>query len=83
MENYKKSSTSTFVNKFWFLSNLLVHILVVEVNNEIHSYKLDANTIHMNVKSGSKVSNLMNYAYRQFEVNLKLETCFFSSINFY
>ena len=53
------------IKKIFFLK---FSSLVVEVNNEIHSYKLDENTIHMNVKSGSKVSNLMNYAYRQFEV---------------
>jgi hypothetical protein len=44
------------------------------MNEPLHSIKLDDNAIHMMVKAGSKVANLMNYASAKFEVNHFLET---------
>jgi hypothetical protein len=40
------------------------------VQTSIHSINLDANVIHMNVKTGSKVTNLINFAQNKFEVSI-------------
>ncbi|CAF1069195.1 unnamed protein product [Brachionus calyciflorus] len=39
----------------------------VDKSDPLHSIQLDQNVIHMNVKAGSKTTNLVNYATRQFE----------------
>ena len=39
-----------------------------DVQYLVHSVKLDDNVIHMNVKLGSKITNLVNYACNKFEV---------------
>ncbi|CAF1091024.1 unnamed protein product [Brachionus calyciflorus] len=39
----------------------------VDKSDPLHSIQLDQNAIHMNVKAGSKTTNLVNYATRQFE----------------
>jgi hypothetical protein len=38
------------------------------VSEPLHSIQLDENTIHMQVKTGSKVANLTDYAFAKFEV---------------
>ncbi|RNA09824.1 ribonuclease P subunit p25 [Brachionus plicatilis] len=39
----------------------------IDKSEPLHSIQLDSNVIHMNVKTGSKVANLVNYAIKQFE----------------
>jgi hypothetical protein len=41
----------------------------VSVSALLSNIQLDANAIKMNVKTGSKINNLMTYANKQFEVN--------------
>ncbi len=38
----------------------------------LSNIQLDANAIKMNVKTGSKINNLMTYANKHFEVNKTL-----------
>lgn len=40
----------------------------------IHSLTMDSNAINMNVKAGSKVANLMNFAQKKFEVKSLLDS---------
>jgi hypothetical protein len=43
-------------------------LVINEVQEPLHSILLDSNVINMNVKVGSKVANLMNFACNKFEV---------------
>jgi hypothetical protein len=74
MDNYKKgngesplsSTTSLFYSNSRYKAVSIVE--VVDVDSPIHNYPLDDNCIHMQVKDGSKVANMMNYAYNNFQV---------------
>lgn len=40
-----------------------------DLDNDVHSYLLDNNCVKMIVKSGSKVNNLLTFAYKVFQVS--------------
>jgi hypothetical protein len=55
MENYEKSNVILEENEPLYVTSLT-------------SNKIDSNAIHMEVKCGSKMKNLTNFAFKQFDV---------------
>lgn len=80
MDNYKKSTSKIWKHYFQKKKNLNLEIKWKESNFEIdfylfaatdvaepfHSFTFDQNALHMNVKIGSKVSNLLSYVENHF-----------------
>lgn len=70
MDNY--SWPSGKLESYWSHQKLSVLVFFKgenKVDEPLHSIQLDANAVHMQVKTGSKISNLIKFAATRFEVS--------------